>query len=287
MVKPIAREEKILNAIANAESFEFKPITREEMYLAYLAGVGEKPQTPITRKEMFLDKIELGNTGGGGATIKNQDITITENGTYTADDGYTGLGTVEVNVESIGGGDIDALIDKSITEVSSNATSIGNSAFHSCSELLTADFPVATSIGEAAFGVCSKLTTADFPLVTSIGNYAFQSCRALSTVDFPLATSIGNRAFYDCSKLTAVILRNEEEMVTLANVNAFTHTPIANGTGYFYVPRVYLDDTDSTKDYRQATNFSTYSAQFRALEDFTIDGTVSGELDWDKINATA
>lgn len=37
-------------------------------------------------------------SGGGGQTIRNQDKTITENGTYTADSGYTGLGTVTVNV---------------------------------------------------------------------------------------------------------------------------------------------------------------------------------------------
>lgn len=36
--------------------------------------------------------------GGGGATINNQDITVTENGTYTANEGYTGLGKVEVQV---------------------------------------------------------------------------------------------------------------------------------------------------------------------------------------------
>lgn len=31
--------------------------------------------------------------------IKNQDITITENGTYTAGEGYTGFGSVKVEVE--------------------------------------------------------------------------------------------------------------------------------------------------------------------------------------------
>lgn len=31
--------------------------------------------------------------------IKNQDITIKENGTYTAGEGYTGFGTVKVEVE--------------------------------------------------------------------------------------------------------------------------------------------------------------------------------------------
>lgn len=36
--------------------------------------------------------------GGGGEPINNQDKTITANGSYTADEGYTGLGTVTVNV---------------------------------------------------------------------------------------------------------------------------------------------------------------------------------------------
>lgn len=39
-----------------------------------------------------------GAGSGGGTTINNQDITVTENGTYTPDEGYTGLGTVEVQV---------------------------------------------------------------------------------------------------------------------------------------------------------------------------------------------
>lgn len=36
--------------------------------------------------------------------IKNQDITITENGTYTPASGFTGFGSVKVEVESSGGG---------------------------------------------------------------------------------------------------------------------------------------------------------------------------------------
>ena len=43
-------------------------------------------------------KLVANITGGGGATINNQDINVTENGTYTANEGYTGLGTVEVQV---------------------------------------------------------------------------------------------------------------------------------------------------------------------------------------------
>jgi hypothetical protein len=38
--------------------------------------------------------------GGGGAQINNQDINVTQNGIYQAEEGYTGLGTVNVNVAS-------------------------------------------------------------------------------------------------------------------------------------------------------------------------------------------
>ena len=43
-------------------------------------------------------KVEIQKPQGGGTTINNQDLDITQNGTYTADEGYTGLGTVDVDV---------------------------------------------------------------------------------------------------------------------------------------------------------------------------------------------
>ena len=39
--------------------------------------------------------------GGGSGNINNQDKTITENGSYTYDNGYTGLGTVTVDVPTL------------------------------------------------------------------------------------------------------------------------------------------------------------------------------------------
>ena len=61
---------------------------------------------------LTADKIVKGNsflgvegTAEAGSQINNQDKTITQNGQYTADSGYTGLGTVTVNVPS-GSGDV-------------------------------------------------------------------------------------------------------------------------------------------------------------------------------------
>ena len=51
---------------------------------------------------MYLGGQKISPIIKSGATINNQDKTITKNGTYTADAGYTGLGEVTVNVS--GGG---------------------------------------------------------------------------------------------------------------------------------------------------------------------------------------
>jgi hypothetical protein len=76
-----------------------EPITRMDMYLAYLNGMTDTYPEPITRTEQYLYKLcQNGMGGGGGVTIRNQNKTITENGSYKADSGYTGLGTVTVNV---------------------------------------------------------------------------------------------------------------------------------------------------------------------------------------------
>ena len=176
-------------------------------------------------------------------------------------------------IEVGGGGDIDALIYRSITEISSSSvTSIGDSAFRSCSNLTTVDFPVATSIGPSAFYSCRSLTTVDFPVATSIGSYAFYSCRSLTTADFPVVTSIGTYAFNSCRVLKSLLLRGNN-VCTLSSTNAINSTPIKSGTGYIYVPSALIEQ------YKASTNWSTYSAQFRALEDYTVDGTITGELD--------
>ena len=84
-------------------------------------------------------------------------------------------------------------------------------------------------------------------------------------VDLATATKIDTLAFYFCGALESLILRSNT-VATLSNKGAFTGTKIANGTGYIYVPKALLSDDDATKDYRRATNWSTYASQFRAIE---------------------
>ena len=139
-------------------------------------------------------------------------------------------------------------------------------------------------IGETALedsivsGSCqSTFTEYKDDLMTKVGRQAFASWSKLATVDLPGITgAISTQAFQEASVLSAVILRGGT-MATLSATSAFSGTPIASGAGYIYVPAALIDS------YKAATNWATYADQFRALEDYTVDGTVDGELDETKI----
>ena len=135
---------------------------------------------------------------------------------------------------------------------------------------------VITKMPSNAFRGRSALKVVNLPLITEIVSYAFQFCSALEVADFSSVEKIGISAFQSCSSLKALIIRTETVCVLL-NYGWFSSTPIANGTGYIYVPRALVDS------YKTATNWSTYATQFRALEDYTVDGTITGALDESKI----
>lgn len=162
----------------------------------------------------------------------------------------------------------------------------GSESFSGCSKLETIYFPKLTAIPYRAFAYCSVLAEAVFPSVTEIsGATPFRNGTKLVKLDFPVLTAISAaQPFYGNGNLNTLILRSET-MCTLSSATGLEHTGIPNGTGYIYVPRALLSDDDETKDYRRATNWSTYAAQFRALEDYTVDGTITGELDETKIAA--
>ena len=137
--------------------------------------------------------------------------------------------------------------------------------------------------------VDGTLTAYSNPRVAQIRGYTFYKCSSLTTVDLPAMTSIALMAFAYCHSLTILILRNTTKVCTLASTNAFsncyhyhgtvnsTYNPAGLKDGYIYVPASLIDS------YKTATNWSAFATQFRALEDFTVDGTTTGELDENKI----
>lgn len=208
----------------------------------------------------------------------------------------------------------DRIIMRTVTEYKENRiTKVGSGTFSECKELSTVDIPEVVTISGGAFYNCSKLISVNAPNASTIEQTAFQRCTALEKVcfpalaevqgnpvnfsygpfshctalkyvDLPVCTNIYGYSFNNSTGLTTLILRNDTKVCTLQNIYAFDATPISTGTGYIYVPRALLSDEDATKDYRRATNWSTFdSNQFRAIEDYTIDGTVTGEFDESKL----
>lgn len=98
----------------------------------------------------------FGNTSinqGGGQTINNQDIKITQDGVYTASEGYTGLGTVTVST-------FDSYIMGNFpANINSNVPSVGAYALAYKSAVETITLPNAVSMGSSALSNNDNLTS--------------------------------------------------------------------------------------------------------------------------------
>ncbi len=152
-----------------------------------------------------------------------------------------------------------------------SVTSIGSSAFRSCSSLTSITIPDSvTNIGGSAFSVCTGLTSitvdennanyksidgnlyskdgkaliqyaigkkdTSFTIpdsVTSISDCAFESCESLTSIVIPdSVTSICWAAFYGCSRLTSVTIGNGVTSIGWAAFESCTSlTSITIGNG--------------------------------------------------------
>ena len=164
----------------------------------------------------------------------------------------------------------------------------GYYAFENCTSLKTVDFPNLTSSDRYMFAGCTALESANLPKLGAVPMYGFTRCSSLKNINLSGTYTLSSYAFYNCTGLTKVdlsyteaissydikssvfngctaletlILRETERLWTLAT-GVFTNTKIASGTGYIYVPSALIED------YKVATNWSTYAAQFRAIEDY-------------------
>lgn len=249
----------------------------------------------VTKCYNTCDDMQPSPSGGNIEALE-----ITENGTYTAEGDVTGYSPVVVNVSPPA--DVTAIEDglvtgkfsgiyindrvtviqeglfknSMLTEVSfPMVTKIPQNLCYNCTELTKANFPSATTTSSNVFGNCTKLTELNIPLVTNAGSSAFSGCKQLSRLDLKNCSMLSNSAIYN-TNMTALILRGES-VVMAGDDTPCKNTPIANGTGYIYVPSAYVES------YKSAFGWRNYANQIRALEDYTVDGTITGELDETKI----
>lgn len=112
---------------------------------------------------------------------------------------------------------------------------IGNSAFSSCSNLISITIPsTVTSVGHGAFYSCTSLTTIEIPYsVTSVGVGVFTFCSNLTSITIPDGvTTLGSGLFANCSNLTSITIPS-----SITNIQAgvfhssgITSIIIPNGT---------------------------------------------------------
>jgi len=162
-----------------------------------LSGVLTLPTDVVVGEDAFA--------GCEGLKVRYADEMPAEYFTYT-------ISNSEVTITGYNGptGEVDLVIPSRIEKLP--VTSIGDSAFRNCSELIgNLVIPESVQhIGQEAFSACRGLTgKLVIPRgVTSIGRDAFYGCSGLTgNLVIPKGvTSIGNRAFYSCSGLTGELV---------------------------------------------------------------------------------
>lgn len=190
----------------------------------------------------------------------------------------------EIQAIPSGGGSeqLDSLLSNTLLVLNSNTTTIANTALdnltsleeinlpfvisigangiYGCTNLKRMCAPVLETIDNYAFSRCSSLLELNLPSIRTIGLYSFSSCTSLKNVDIGTKITKIYNSFLNCAALDTFIVRTEEPPTL--NSEAFSGTSIANGVGYIYVPPMSLDA------YKQATNWTVYAEQIRAIEDY-------------------
>ena len=166
-----------------------------------------------------------------------------------------------------------------LTSLPDSVTTIGASAFARCVGMtsISCNGAITTLSNNAFTGNSShpmQLAHVSFPnmAVSSLG-YVFGSttpanaCQLLEDADVGNTAAIAANAFANCYKLQTLILRKTGSICTLANISAFTSTPMRGYnslSGTIYVPSALIST------YQTATNWSTIYGEghvtFAAIE---------------------
>lgn len=186
-----------------------------------------------------------------------------------------------------------------------NATTIEERAFNSCGSITEINAPEVVSIGTYGLAYCYDLAKIDFPKLETIGTYGLYYCSGvqgdlvfpaltdaptqcfcrmsgITSIDLPVCTRILDQVFRYCSKLDTIILRSTT-LCTLGNINTFYNMPFGSGQagGKLYTPAALVESYKAAAKWSTILGYATN--EIRALEDYTVDGTITGALDASKI----
>ena len=238
---------------------------------------GKSGKTDTMKVSEMSGEIDGIETGGGGGDDE-QLVSLIE-GSITEIVNYNVNKTIEYAFAS----------QQNLTKaILPNCTELGNYSFYYCTKLTTVDVSNALKLSYSCFRSCNSLEKLVASKATTVETDCFSTNLAIKTIDLPKCTYISYQSFVRCYSLTALILRSESpcnnsnssnfaSCYHLLGTTNSEYNPTGAKDGYIYVPSALIDE------YKTATNWATFADQFRALEDYTVDGTTTGELDESKI----
>ncbi|MBR5892108.1 MAG: leucine-rich repeat domain-containing protein [Bacteroidaceae bacterium] len=117
-----------------------------------------------------------------------------------------------------------------------------------------------TTIGNSAFESCTSLTSIEIPnSVTTIEEAAFYNCRYLTSITIPNSvTTIGERAFERCRKLTSVTSLIPADKLFIPGARAFRNVPTSCT---LYVPAGAKETYAATEGWNEFTNIVELPAE--------------------------
>lgn len=154
-----------------------------------------------------------------------------------------------------------------VTKLPENLTSVGESAFYYCLDMAVTKLPKSlTYIYQNAFNSCGKLAIKEIPEgITKLENNIFRGCSGLTELTIKgNVTVFGQYSLYGCSNLQKLIIPNITKVPSLQSLNAFTNTPIRNGTGYIYVPDNLIEEI------KVATNWNGLASQIKSISELEV-----------------
>jgi hypothetical protein len=277
----ILGDDAVTDSIIDRTITEFKDNTVETIGVSALRGCTELADIAFPNAMKILEYAFAGCTSLKAITPETFPKVVKQTATMRyAFENCTGLETVEwPSLEQYTGVRLFTGCSSLKSVDLPNVTTVDAHMFTDCTSLVSANMPKLTVANDSTFRACTALESVVLPSATALVEFScFALCYALQFVDLPVCAEIkGSSHFQWDAALRALILRNTEAVCTLANTASFNGSGIANGTGYVYVPKTLVSQ------YASASNWSTFSAQFRALEDYTVDGTITGALDETKI----
>ena len=182
-----------------------------------------------------------------------------------------------------------------------NVTKVDSGAFLNCTSLATVNLPSATTCSsdfsdctalttvnlasvqyfsfQGMFSGCTNLTNVTLTSLAEVNADTFKECRNLSYLDLPEVTVVTDGAFYNLgadAPSLHVMLRS----TTGCTLSGQPGAGAGDGTlrRFLYVPAALVS--------RYSMSSTAWGSAFdavRALEDYTVDGTITGALDETKI----